>query len=227
MKVLLVEDDPMVAFINKEYLEKIGNVKVFGPVMEEKDIIQILDKEEIDLILLDVFLPKKSGIEILGNLRKKKYLVDVIIISAANKCDEIRQAFAYGVVDYLIKPFNFERFEEAINKYKIRHDLLKNEIPIKQKDIDIICSNNKKCSKFNELPKGLNKATLENLLKFLGNNSNNVWTLRKIANEVNLSNVTVKKYMDYLEEIDKVYVETTYGNIGRPELRYDLIKNKK
>lgn len=219
MKVLLVEDDPMVAFINKQYLENIGGVKVIGPVMEEKEIIEQLEKENIDLILLDVFLPKKSGIEILGNLRKKKYLVDVIVISAANKREEIKQAFAYGAIDYLIKPFNFERFEEAINKYKLRNDILHKEVNIKQKDIDCIYSIN---NKFCNLPKGLNKGTLDNLLNFLSNNSNKTWTIREIAKEINLSNVTVKKYMDYLEEIDKVCVEITYGNIGRPELKYDL-----
>lgn len=220
--VLIVEDDPMVGFINKQYLDNIGDLKVLGPVCEEEEIISLLEKEKIDLILLDIFLPKKSGIEILKNLRKKKYLVDVIIISAANSVEEIKAAFAYGAIDYLIKPFQFERFEESINKYKLRYDLLNNELKVKQRDIDNIYSNQN--NKFCNLPKGLNRLTLDKILDFLSNNSNDVWTLREIANKVNLSNVTVKKYMDYLEQTDKVYVETTCGNIGRPEFKYDLKK---
>lgn len=219
IKVLIVEDDPMVAFINKQYLDKIGGIKVLGPVIDEEKIIEILEKEKIDLILLDVFLPKKSGIEILKSLRIKKYLVDVIIISAANSSDEIKKAFAYGTVDYLIKPFNYERFEESINKYKLRYEILNKELNIKQGDIDSLYS---KHIKGYDVPKGLNKLTLDKIIKILDVDYNKMWSVREIAFNLNISNVTVKKYMDYLEEIDKIFVETTYGNVGRPEFKYKL-----
>lgn len=220
IKVLIVEDDPMVAFINKHYLDKIGNIKTVGPVSTEEEIISIIETEKIDLVLLDVFLPEKNGLEILKNLRKNKYLVDVIIISAANSPSELREAFACGIVDYLIKPFQFERFEEAINKYKFKMNLLNGESELNQKDVDSLYSN----SKISELPKGLNRLTLERVVSFLKNNSNVVWTLREIASEMNLSNVTIKKYMDYLENMGEIQVEVAYGNIGRPEYKYSINK---
>lgn len=220
--VLIVEDDPMVGFINKQYLNNIGDVKVLGPVYEEDEIILLLESEKIDLILLDVFLPKKNGIELLKEIRSRKFLVDVIIISAANNAEDLKEAFAYGVVDYLIKPFQFERFEEAIGKYKLRQKLFSKDIALNQNDVDSIClvSNEPNIN----LPKGLNKLTLDKIIKFLSDNSEQIWTLREIASEINISNVTIKKYMDYLENINKVYVETTCGNVGRPELKYTLIK---
>ena len=220
IKVLIVEDDPMVAFINKHYLDKIGNIKTVGPVSTEEEIISIIETEKIDLVLLDVFLPEKNGLEILKNLRKNKYRVDVIIISAANSPSELREAFACGIVDYLIKPFQFERFEEAINKYKFKMNLLNGESELNQKDVDSLYSN----SKISELPKGLNRLTLERVVSFLKNNSNVVWTLREIASEMNLSNVTIKKYMDYLENMGEIQVEVAYGNIGRPEYKYSINK---
>lgn len=220
IKVLIVEDDPMVAFINKHYLDKIGNIKTVGPVSTEEEIISIIETEKIDLVLLDVFLPEKNGLEILKNLRKNKYLVDVIIISAANSPSELREAFACGIVDYLIKPFQFERFEDAINKYKFKMNLLNGESELNQKDVDSLYSN----SKISELPKGLNRLTLERVVSFLKNNSNVVWTLREIASEMNLSNVTIKKYMDYLENMGEIQVEVAYGNIGRPEYKYSINK---
>ena len=220
MNVLIIEDDPMVAFINKQYLNKIGNINVLGPVATEKEVLSIIEKEKIDLLLLDVFLPDKNGLDILKDLRKNKYLVDVIIISAANNPDELREAFTCGIVDYLIKPFQFERFEEAINKYKLKMNLLSAGSELNQKDIDSMYSNNK----INELPKGLNKLTLERIVSFLKKNSYKVWTVRELASEVNLSNVTVKKYMDYLEETGDVSVEINYGNVGRPEYKYTIYK---
>ncbi|WP_195963742.1 response regulator, partial [Clostridium cuniculi] len=176
MNVLIVEDDPMVALINKRYLEQITGVKTFGPVMYEKEIISSLEENNIDLILMDVFLPEKSGIDILKSIREKNIFTDVIMITAANSTDEIKKAFAYGVVDYLVKPFEFERFKESINKYKAKKKLLLNDEILTQKDIDTLLINNSLESQV-KLPKGLNEKTLDRVIKFLNENSHEVWTL--------------------------------------------------
>ena len=218
-KILIVEDDPMVALINKRFLENMGFKDILGPVQTEEEIIQLLDKENIDLILLDVYLPKKNGIYILKSLRYKKYLTDVIMITAANSVEEVKRAFAYGVTDYLVKPFEFERFEEAINKYKQKNNLLNKREALSQQDIDVI---SKSLEEKIELPKGLNQKTLDRIMEFLKENKGKVWTLREIAYELKISNVTIKKYMDYLEDIKKVNVTLTSGNVGRPEYKYTL-----
>ncbi|XZI54256.1 response regulator [Clostridium perfringens] len=218
-KILIVEDDPMVALINKRFLENMGFKNILGPVQTEEEIIKVLDKENIDLILLDVYIPKKNGIDILKSLRYKKYLTDVIMITAANSVEEVKRAFAYGVTDYLVKPFEFERFEEAINKYKQKNNLLNKREALSQKDIDVI---SKSLEEKIELPKGLNQKTLDRIMEFLKENQGKVWTLREIAYELKISNVTIKKYMDYLEDVKKVNVTLTSGNVGRPEYKYTL-----
>ena len=218
-KILIVEDDPMVALINKRFLENMGFKDILGPVQTEEEIIKVLDKENIDLILLDVYLPKKNGIDILKSLRYKKYLTDVIMITAANSVEEVKRAFAYGVTDYLVKPFEFERFEEAVNKYKQKNNLLNKREALSQQDIDII---SKSLEEKVELPKGLNQKTLDRVMEFLKENQSKVWTLREIAYELKISNVTIKKYMDYLEDVKKVNVTLTSGNVGRPEYKYTL-----
>ena len=224
MNVLIVEDDPMVALINKRYLEQITGVKAVGPVMYEKEIISNLEENKIDLILMDVFLPEKSGIDILKSIREKNIFTDVIMITAANSADEIKKAFAYGVVDYLVKPFEFERFKDSINKYKIKKNLLLNDEILTQNDIDNLLMNNSLENQV-KLPKGLNEKTLNRVIKFLNENSHEIWTLREIAYEIKISNVTIKKYMDYLESIGKVDSEMTFGNVGRPEYKY-FVKNR-
>lgn len=218
-KILIVEDDPMVALINKRFLENMGFKNILGPVQTEEEIIKILDEEEIDLVLLDVYLPKKNGIDILKSLRYKKYLTDVIMITAANSVEEVKRAFAYGITDYLVKPFEFERFEEAINKYKHKNNLLNKREALSQNDIDVI---SKSLEEKLELPKGLNQKTLDRILEFLKETQGTVWTLREIAYELKISNVTIKKYMDYLEAVKKVNVTLTSGNVGRPEYKYTL-----
>ena len=92
-----------------------------------------------------------------------------------------------------------------------------------QKDIDTLLMNSSLESQV-KLPKGLNEKTLDRVIKFLNENSNEVWTLREIAYEIKISNVTIKKYMDYLESIGKVNSEMTFGNVGRPEYKYFVKK---
>lgn len=220
--VLIVEDDPMVALINRKYLEKIGDVSVYGPVTTEEEIIKILNSEKIDLILLDVFLPQKNGVDILKSLRSKDYLVDVIMVTAANSSKELGIAFSYGATDYLVKPFEFNRFEEAFNKFKFKNKLIHKSESLTQQEIDSIYKSRNKEETI-ELPKGLNNRTLEKVESFLEKNSHKIWTIREIANELNISNVTIKKYMDYLEDTNFIEVEVTSGHVGRPELKYRIM----
>ena len=220
-KVLIVEDDPMVALINKRYLQQFRQIEIFGPVMYEEEVLSYLEAQKIDLIIMDVFLPKKSGLEILNTIREKEYTVDVIMVTAANSSMELKQAFAYGAIDYLVKPFESIRFEEAYKKYQSKKGLLLNQKSMTQKEIDAFMKASLS-QQVEELPKGLNKRTLEKITLFLKEHPDRIWTLREIANETKISNVTIKKYMDYLESQDKLHVQATTGNVGRPELKYSI-----
>lgn len=219
IKVLIVEDDPMVALINKRYLEQIGDMEVVDTVMCEEDVIDVLKNKEVDLILLDVFLPEKSGMEILESIRKLSFYQDVIMITAANRLKELQEALAFGVIDYLIKPFDFKRFEIAINKFKYKRNIMSRNEKFTQEELDHLFTNT--IEKDHEiLPKGLNKRTLEKVTDYLMTNNNKYLTIREISNDLRISNVTIKKYMDYFESINKVLVKVEYGNIGRPEFKY-------
>ncbi|ENZ03516.1 hypothetical protein HMPREF1092_00703 [Clostridium thermobutyricum] len=223
INVLIVEDDPMVALINKKYLEEIGEIKTFGPLITKNEIFDIIEKENIDLIIMDVFLPKENGLDILKALRENGKVIDVIMVTAANTVDELKKAFSLGIVDYLVKPFEFDRFKDSIIKYKKKREVFLKDKSLNQEDLDYILNqNNNLNGKENNLPKGLNKRTLEKIIEFLESNKDEIWTLRELAEKIKISNVTIKKYMDYLENENKLEVKMTCGNIGRPELKYKL-----
>ena len=67
----------------------------------------------VDLLLLDLYMPEMSGVELLAELRRKGCNADAVFITAANDAPHIQDALRLGAVDYLIKPFRYERFEEA------------------------------------------------------------------------------------------------------------------
>lgn len=218
-KVLIVEDDPMVALINKRYLEAMESIEILGPVASEEEILSYLEEQEIDLILLDVYLPQKNGIDILKTLREKHYFMDVIMITAANSSDEVKQAYAYGAIDYLVKPFELSRFQKAVEKHLHKKLHLPPKMNINQKDIDNTYGG--KQAKL-QLPKGLNKMTLEKIIIFLKQDTGKVWTLRELAQAIDISNVTIKKYMDYLEQSEQITTTLTSGHVGRPQYRYKI-----
>ena len=221
MKVLIVEDDPMVALINKSYLEQIGDIEVLGPVMYEKDIINILEKEDINIILLDVFLPEKSGIEILQSLRSKSFFNDVIMITAANNIEEIKKAFAYGSIDYLVKPFEFERFNLALNNYKSRYNLVEEQSILKQDELDKTIIHQDTDVEVT-LPKGLDKNTLNTvwseIIKIDG-----MFTTEEISAKVGISRVSIRKYLEFLKSLKLLSLDLHRGSVGRPVYKYKCI----
>ncbi|HBF77844.1 MAG TPA: two-component system response regulator, partial [Clostridiaceae bacterium] len=121
IEVMIVEDDPMVAHINSKFLEKIDGFhlcNISNNLSEAKDFVS---KMTPDLILLDIFLPRENGISFLKWIREEDINSDVILITADKNMDSVKEAFRYGAVDYLIKPFDFERFKDALLQFKERH----------------------------------------------------------------------------------------------------------
>jgi len=219
-RVLIVEDDPMVAMINRSYVEMMEGFQVVSTAVNQEEVLHILEKEKIDIIILDVYLPVGDGLTILRNIREKGYLVDIIMVTAANSTEDIKKAMAFGVIDYLVKPFEASRFKEALNKYIMKNEIFKDD-SISQKKLDSYYKDLP--GEREDLPKGLHEKTLEKVIDLISMEAGRVWTIREISKELSISNVTIKKYMDYLEKIKKVRVTTTHGNIGRPEYNYQFI----
>lgn len=216
-KVIVIEDDPMVAMINTEYLSQIENIEVVGQGTNKNETFNLLAKKEVDLILLDIYLGNENGIDILQEIRSRGYITDVIMITSANGNEEIKKALALGCVDYLIKPFDFERFVIAVEKVFQRDELLKNE-KIDQHTIDNLSIPENMLPL--ELPKGLNENTLKKIITVIKTINKNEFGIKDICGGIKLSNVTVKKYLDYLESIKYIRAFSVYGNIGRPLYMY-------
>lgn len=224
IKVVIVEDDPMVALINKKYVEMIDNFTVINTVSSREDLNSTLKNNQVDLILMDVYLPKENGIEILKHIRECGILSEVIMMTAADNSDEIKTAFAYGAIDYLIKPFEFDRFKKAIDKYIKKRELLIGKSKLDQSELDKLYDENSLDNKEKRLPKGINKNTLSKIYEVIEKEKEKYWTIRGISKATGVSNVTIKKYVDYLEKIGEVEVTIDYGNIGRPEYKYRFNK---
>ncbi len=118
---MIVEDDPMVREINSKFLKRVEGFVLYKAVSNLYDAKKFIAMKKPDLILLDVYLPKENGIDLLKWIRKQDIDIDIILITADKSIERIQEAFRGGVVDYLIKPFNFERFKESLIQFKGRY----------------------------------------------------------------------------------------------------------
>ena len=141
----------------------------------------------------------------------------------ADKCKaSVDDAFKYGAIDYLIKPFKFERFKESLINYKNRFLELNNVEDINQEHIDQYIVNINVEQEKKELCKGLNIKTYNKIIEFMKLKINEELTAEEIANGSGLARVTARRYLEKMVEESKVEIYQEYGKIGRPTNYYKV-----
>ena len=224
-KVLIVEDDPMVAMINEQYVCKNKDftvTKICRNGQEALDFLTGTDGSQIDLVIMDVFMPYLNGVETLKKIRENKLNCEVIMVTAANDPSTLEETMHLGVIDFLIKPFAYERFQVALEKFMTKEEAFRgaNTI-IDQSYVDSLISASPAASHNSdkELPKGIQKKTLDLITDYMNEKSG--WISGdQISEEIGLSSVTVRHYMSYLMEIKKIKGEINYETGGRPSMLY-------
>ena len=219
--VLIVEDDPMVAMINEQYIKKNKNFTVVGKCKDGNSALSFLESNDVDLLIMDVYMPKMDGFEALRQIRNRKNTVDAIMVTAANDRDSLEEALHLGIVDYLVKPFTYERFQMALEKFMAQNHALKDTETFDQSNIDYLIDNARKKTE-SVFPKGIQEKTLLLIIDYLKENKGKWLTGDEIAEISGLTSVTVRRYMNYLSESGKVFGEMNYETGGRPCMKYRI-----
>ncbi|MBD1382404.1 response regulator [Metabacillus arenae] len=222
IRVLIVEDDPMVAELNKRYLEEIAGFVLVGIANNVSEALQFLDTEDIDLLLLDVYMPGQNGLELLTDIRDRNIGIDVILITAASNVEKIQTALRFGAVDYLIKPFEFERLQQSLLQYQEKFKFFHKNSSLNQTDLDdkvLKTDQNVQDQSGETLPKGLTKRTLQTILRAVKQMERSVFSTDEIAEQASISRVSVRKYLKFLSDNGVLEESLTYG-IGRPVSLY-------
>lgn len=221
-KVMIVEDDPMVASINQQYLERNQNLKIVGQFRNGQEALEYLENNGADLAVVDYYMPIMDGLEFVRKCHEKNIKTDVIIVTAANTAQDISEFLQLGIVDYLVKPFTYERFQKAIDKYLYRKNLAKQDKTLNQAEIDKLLSQDQNIRPAEKvvLEKGLQEQTLERIRTYLEEHKGTLMSSNEIASEVNLSRITVRRYMNYLVENREIISQIDYSTGGRPSIKY-------
>jgi DNA-binding LytR/AlgR family response regulator len=111
MTCIVIEDQPPAQRILQKYIDDIGTLELKAMFTDALQALAFLQRETVDLIFLDINLPKISGIDFLKTLTVRP---DVILTTAF--ADYALESYELDVVDYLLKPFSFQRFVKAVAK---------------------------------------------------------------------------------------------------------------
>ena len=109
--VLIVDDEFLARKLLSEYVSKVDFLQLIDTCSDATKAMEVINEEHIDILLLDIQMPDISGMEMLKLMNNKPA---VILTTAYSEYDV--DAFALGVVDYLLKPFDYARFLQAVNK---------------------------------------------------------------------------------------------------------------
>lgn len=122
IKVAIVDDHPLVIEGLKSLLKFYDNIKLVGNFTSGQGILDFLEKEQADIVLLDINLPDMSGIEVCAKIRSNYELVDVIGLSTYGERSIVTQMIGNGAKGYLLKNVTEAELIEAIEKvYRGRH----------------------------------------------------------------------------------------------------------
>lgn len=232
-KLMIVEDDPMVMQVNTEFVERVGGFEIVAKATHGHMATEQLELARPDLVLLDFYLPDMNGFELLKRWRTANQMVDVILITATADPEHIQSIFRWGAVDYIIKPFHFERLKQSLVHYQSMMDAIKRAQPMSQGDIDqwrssIGAAMNGKSPADEEgnadevYPKGVNEVTLKQIIQYLHHHREEALSAEEVAQGTSLARVTVRRYLEYLERRGTVELQAQYGSVGRPIHRYRL-----
>lgn len=120
-KCVIVDDEPLARKLLIKYIQKIEELELVGECKNIIQLHQLLDKESIDLIFLDIEMPLIKGTEFLRTFESSAK----VIFTTAHK-DYAFEAFELNVVDYLLKPISFSRLFASVRKY---FSLIDNDLP--------------------------------------------------------------------------------------------------
>lgn len=217
--VLVVDDDFMVARIHRGYVERLPGFRVLGEAHTAAAALQSVEAQRPDLVLLDIYLPDRSGLDVLREVRSSAAAApDVIVITAARDVETVRAAMHGGVSNYLVKPFTFATFADRLTRYAEGRRTLDREGELQQSDVDRAFELVRH-SRPAQLPKGLSGTTCALVVEVLQSADGDLSAL-ETAERVGISRVSARRYLEHLAKTGQVTQRPRYGSAGRPEHRY-------
>ena len=220
LRVVVVDDVPAVAALHARFVDAHPGCVLVGMSATGPDAIDAVRRLQPDLVLLDVYLPGMTGIEVLREVRADSGIrqPDVIAVTAARDIDTVRDARLMGARHYLVKPFSALELHERIDDVlRDRARIAHSEGGLDQTAVDAVM----RPSDRRPPPKGLSQETLELVAQALARRRDA--SAGEVAAETGLSRVSCRRYLEHLADTGVASRALDYTTAGRPGTRYRFV----
>ncbi|MGW9413339.1 response regulator [Arthrobacter cupressi] len=213
LRVLIVDDDFHVARLHAAYVDSVAGFLALAPAGSTAQALQSVHSLRPDLVLLDVYLPDGSGLDLLGQLD-----VDTMMLTAASDALSIRTATRRGALAYLLKPFTADALSQQLRAYARYRRILDRQQSVDQETIEkarraLFAG---EVSSSGRQRTATESAVLESL------EPGEQYSAAEVAERVGVSRATAQRYLSTLADDGAVEIQLRYGTTGRPEHRYGV-----
>jgi response regulator of citrate/malate metabolism len=220
LRVLVVDDDFMIARLHARCVEQEPGFELAGVAHTCKQALAATRQLQPDLIVLDVYLPDRPGLEVARALRAASVPCDFILITAAREKAIVEEAFRLGMFDYLVKPFRLELLGEALRKFRaFREHLRASGTEADQGFVEGLKSLRGARAPAAATPKGIDARTLERIEKALAAEPEPSGA-EQVARRAGVSRSTARAYLTHLVKEGAAEELLQYGSVGRPQVLF-------
>ncbi|WP_042402369.1 response regulator [Streptacidiphilus carbonis] len=225
IRVLVVDDDFRVGAIHARYVDRTDGFEVVGQASTVETAVQAARELQPDLLLLDIYLPDGSGLDVLHRLSGETggARPDAVVITGARDVATVRAAMKLGAVGYLVKPFGFAEFTERLTAFRELHHRVHSLGPAAEADqaqVDALFSIARPSTAPQPPAKGLSAPTLALVYEAVRARD---LSAAEVAEATGVSRPTAQRYLSYLVRDGRARLELRYGAAGRPEHRYRVV----
>ncbi|MBO8195048.1 response regulator [Streptomyces oryzae] len=244
IRVLVVDDDFMVARLHSTLVSRVPGFEVAAVAHSGAEALQLVRETSPDLVLLDLYLPDVSGLEVLRQLRGAGVPgggPDVLVITAARDAASVRAARHGGAVQYVVKPFEGRLLSERLERYAQERREFESLTAPGQEELDRVFAGAPgtpgapagapegaavatRTTPARTLPKGLTEQTAALVRTALDASPRETGlSASECAEHSGLSRVSARRYLEHFVATGTARVTLRYGTTGRPERRYHRV----
>ncbi|TQM57375.1 response regulator [Humibacillus xanthopallidus] len=219
LRVLVVEDEPIAAEAHTAYVGRVEGFEPVATVGTSQAALKALQDKQIDVVLLDMNLPDRHGLDVVRAMRAAGHRADVIAVTSARDLEVVRAAVSLGVVQYVLKPFVFATLRERLLAYRAYRDQHGHRHEVStQAEVDEVFAGARSGGE-THLPKGMGEELLARVSRAL-RDADGGRSASELAEALGVSRVTARRYAEHLCETRVVVRRSRYAGAGRPEVEY-------
>lgn len=211
-RVLIVDDDFRVGQLHADMVNEIPGFQALEPVQDPRTVPKLVASLQPDLLLLDLYLPHVSGVELLRELE-----VDALMISAATEPANIASALQAGALAFIIKPFGAKTLAAKLKGWARYRRQLAAATDLDQQSVDRLY---RTLQGIDDTPTSANAAPTEHAVMACVKASSKPLSVAEVAETVGVARATAQRYLAALVASEALELQLGYGTRGRPEHRY-------